>query len=75
MVVQPSLCGTWSETLKTVSIFPTCRLAIKLHCCDSWSDTQVTLYLSGEPGGLVVESLTPEREVGGLIPTPAVLCP
>ena len=30
---------------------------------------------SGEHGGLVVESLTPEREVGGLIPTSAVLCP
>ena len=28
-----------------------------------------------ERGGLVVESLTREREVGGLIPTGAVLCP
>ena len=28
-----------------------------------------------ESGGLVVESLTPEREVGRLIPTGAVLCP
>ena len=29
----------------------------------------------GERGGLVVESLIPEREVGGSIPTSAVLCP
>ena len=28
-----------------------------------------------ERGGLVVESLIPEREVGGSIPTSAVLCP
>ena len=28
-----------------------------------------------ERSGLVVESLTPEREVGGSIPTSAVLCP
>ena len=28
-----------------------------------------------ERGGLVVESLTPEREVEGSIPTSAVLCP
>ena len=30
---------------------------------------------SGERGGLNVESLTPDREVGGSIPTTAVLCP
>ena len=29
----------------------------------------------GERGGIVVESLTPEREVGSSIPTPTVLCP
>ena len=29
----------------------------------------------GERGGLVVESLTPEREVGGSIPNSAMLCP
>ena len=29
----------------------------------------------GEHGGLVVESLTREPEVGGSIPTSAVLCP
>ena len=29
----------------------------------------------GERGGLVVESLTPEREVGRSIPISAVLCP
>ena len=28
-----------------------------------------------EHGGLVVEPRTPEREVGGSIPTSAVLCP
>ena len=35
------------------------------------------LYLSpnvGERGGLVVEPLTPEREVGGSIPTSTLLC-
>ena len=31
--------------------------------------------LGGERGGLVVESLTPEREVGSSIPTSTVLCP
>ena len=30
---------------------------------------------SGERGGSVVECRTPEREVGGSIPTAAVLCP
>ena len=30
---------------------------------------------TGERGGLLVESLTPEREDGGSIPTSAVLCP
>ena len=29
----------------------------------------------GERGGSVVECRTPEREVGGSIPTAAVLCP
>ena len=29
----------------------------------------------GDRGGLVVECRTPEREVGGSIPTAAVLCP
>ena len=32
-------------------------------------------YLNGERGGSVVECRTPEREVGGSIPTAAVLCP
>ena len=31
--------------------------------------------VSGERGGSVVECQTPEREVGGSIPTAAVLCP
>ena len=31
--------------------------------------------LYGERGGSVVECRTPEREVGGSIPTAAVLCP
>ena len=30
---------------------------------------------NGERGGSVVECQTPEREVGGSIPTAAVLCP
>ena len=30
---------------------------------------------TGERGGSVVECRTPEREVGGSIPTAAVLCP
>ena len=30
---------------------------------------------NGERGGSVVECQTPEREVGGWIPTSAVLCP
>ena len=33
------------------------------------------LTLIGERGGSVVECRTPEREVGGSIPTAAVLCP
>ena len=32
-------------------------------------------YIGGERGGSVVECRTPEREVGGSIPTAAVLCP
>ena len=31
-------------------------------------------YSSGERGGSVVECRTPEREIGGSIPTAAVLC-
>ena len=31
--------------------------------------------VKGERGALVIEPLTPEREVGGLIPYPAMLCP
>ena len=33
------------------------------------------IYILGERGGSVVECRTPEREVGGSIPTAAVLCP
>ena len=33
------------------------------------------LLSGGERGGSVVECRTPEREVGGSIPTAAVLCP
>ena len=33
------------------------------------------LLFNGERGGSVVECRTPEREVGGSIPTAAVLCP
>ena len=33
-----------------------------------------SLVRAGERGGLVVESLTPERKVGGSTPTSAVLC-
>ena len=29
----------------------------------------------GERGGLVIEPRTPEREVGGSIPTSALMCP
>ena len=36
-------------------------------------DAQHRLF--GEHGGLAVESLTPERAVGGLTPTSALLCP
>ena len=32
-------------------------------------------FFLGERGGSVVECPTPEREVGGSIPTAAVLCP
>ena len=32
-------------------------------------------FQTGERGGSVVECRTPEREVGGSIPTAAVLCP
>ena len=32
-------------------------------------------FSKGERGGSVVECRTPEREVGGSIPTAAVLCP
>ena len=34
-----------------------------------------THFSTGERGGSVVECRTPEREVGGSIPTAAVLCP
>ena len=33
------------------------------------------IQVMGERGGSVVECWTPEREVGGSIPTAAVLCP
>ena len=33
------------------------------------------IHCIGEPGGLMVESLTPERETGGSISTSAMLCP
>ena len=33
------------------------------------------LNMTRECGGLVVESLTPEGEIGALVPTDAVLCP
>ena len=33
------------------------------------------MFDTGERGGSVVESRTPEREVGGSKPTAAVLCP
>ena len=33
------------------------------------------IKIHGERGGLVVEPRIPEREVGGSIPTSAVLCP
>ena len=38
---------------------------------------QTILFLieTGERGGSMVERRTPEREVGGSIPTSAVLCP
>ena len=38
------------------------------------NDMQVS-EVNGERGGSVVECRTPEREVGGSKPTPAVLCP
>ena len=34
-----------------------------------------TSFVEGERGGLVVVSMTPEREVGSLIPTSEVFCP
>ena len=34
----------------------------------------LTAFGCGEGGGLVVEPRTPEREVGGSIPTSALLC-
>ena len=37
--------------------------------------SNMTLLWSGQRGGSVVEFRTPEREVGGSIPTAAVLCP
>ena len=37
-------------------------------------DTHLIGSSEGECGGLVVESLTPYREVRGSIPTSAVLC-
>ena len=40
-----------------------CLIKMKLH------------LVEGERGGLVVETRAPEREVGGSIPTSAVLCP
>ena len=35
----------------------------------------ISLILTGERGGSVVECRTPEREVGGSKPIAAVLCP
>ena len=39
--------------------------------------SRISFYrrMVGERGGSVVECRTPEREVGGSIPTAAVLCP
>ena len=42
----------------------------KMACVPSEDSDQ-----PGERGGSVVECLTPEREVGGLKPTAAMLCP
>ena len=48
-----------------------------VRCSYSKTPSGVSIYCrhKGERGGLVVESLTPERVVGGSIPTSAVLCP
>ena len=35
----------------------------------------MTFSAIGERGGLVVEFLTPERDVGSSIPTSSMLCP
>ena len=60
---------------------------INIGHCDLFRDSVILPYVFkliwftctnitiGERDGLVVESLTPEREVGGSIPTSAVLCP
>ena len=41
----------------------------------STEDLMITKKESGERGGSVVESQTPEREVRGWKPTSAMLCP
>ena len=47
-----------------------CLFKIQYECVNLSSIVQL-----GERGGSVVECRTPEREVGGSIPTAAVLCP
>ena len=48
---------------------------ICLAIFDLYTLMSLSVRLYGERGGSVVECRTPEREVGGSIPTAAVLCP
>ena len=57
-----------------------CHVVVKHHQFSTFYTGIIAIlkrstFLDGECGGLVVEPLTPEREVGGTIPTSAVLCP
>ena len=52
------------------------RLRFKLFCRYTFlMYFKVPLIRHREGGGLVVQSRTPEREVGGSIPISVVLCP
>ena len=53
-----------------VSVYRTIGPTLVFYCIEG-----IVSLVTREHGGLVVEPRTTEREVGGLIPTSAVLCP
>ena len=74
--------GKWAERTSSVECVSTwyadsCGFDpdVQQHSLVEIGREIISTAILGERGGSVVECRTPEREVGGSIPTAAVLCP